>query len=34
MPGEVTVVWKKELCTHSTRCWKELHAVFQPGERP
>lgn len=32
--GEVTVVWKKELCTHSTRCWKGLGSVFKPGERP
>lgn len=32
--GEVTIVWKKELCIHSTRCWKGLHAVFRPGERP
>ena len=32
--GEVTIVWKQELCTHSKRCWKELGAVFQPGKRP
>lgn len=32
--GEVTIVWKKDLCTHSTRCWKGLHSVFKPGERP
>ncbi len=32
--GEVTIVWKKELCIHSTKCWRGLHSVFQPGERP
>ena len=32
--GEVTIVWKKDLCTHSTRCWKGLRTVFKPGERP
>ena len=32
--GEVTIVWKKELCTHSTRCWRGLPAVFKPGEKP
>lgn len=32
--GEVTIIWKKELCMHSTRCWKGLREVFSPGERP
>ncbi len=32
--GEVTIVWKKELCIHSKRCWRGLPAVFKPGERP
>ena len=32
--GEVTIVWKKHLCIHSTRCWKGLPAVFKPGKRP
>ena len=27
---QITVVWKPELCTHATRCWKELPAVFDP----
>jgi uncharacterized Fe-S cluster protein YjdI/CDGSH-type Zn-finger protein len=31
---EITVVWKPEQCTHSTRCWKGLGAVFNPKERP
>lgn len=32
--GEVTIVWKPALCTHSRNCWKGLPAVFKPGERP
>lgn len=32
--GEVTVVWKPNLCQHSTRCWKGLITVFNPNERP
>lgn len=32
--GEVTIIWKPGLCIHSTKCWKGLHAVFRPGERP
>ena len=32
--GEVTIVWKKERCTHSKNCWKGLGEVFKPGQRP
>jgi uncharacterized Fe-S cluster protein YjdI len=32
--GDVTIVWKADLCIHSKRCWKGLPAVFKPGERP
>jgi uncharacterized Fe-S cluster protein YjdI len=32
--GEVTIVWKKELCTHSAKCWRGLGSVFKPGQRP
>ncbi|MBK9175780.1 MAG: (4Fe-4S)-binding protein [Flavobacteriales bacterium] len=32
--GEVTIIWKKELCIHSTKCWRGLGSVFQPGQRP
>jgi len=32
--GEVTVVWKPELCTHSTNCWRGLALVFRPKEKP
>jgi len=27
---EATVVWKPELCQHSTRCWTQLPMVFNP----
>ena len=32
--GEVTVIWKKDLCIHSRKCWQGLGSVFQPGQRP
>ncbi len=32
--GEVTVVWKPDLCQHSKRCWQELGSVFKPKEKP
>jgi uncharacterized Fe-S cluster protein YjdI/CDGSH-type Zn-finger protein len=32
--GEVTIVWKKDLCSHSTKCWRGLPAVFKPGQKP
>ncbi|MBS3913900.1 MAG: (4Fe-4S)-binding protein [Bacteroidetes bacterium] len=32
--GDITIVWKPWLCIHSTRCWKELPAVFHPLQRP
>ncbi len=28
---ELTVVWKPELCQHSTRCWTQLPLVFKPA---
>ena len=30
---EITVLWKPELCQHSTRCWKQLPQVFKPSEK-
>ncbi|MEM6377158.1 MAG: (4Fe-4S)-binding protein [Bacteroidota bacterium] len=32
--GEVTIVWKPELCTHSKNCITGLPAVFEYGSRP
>jgi uncharacterized Fe-S cluster protein YjdI len=32
--GEVTIVWKPEVCIHSTLCWKGLIEVFNPKEKP
>lgn len=32
--GELTVVWKPNVCIHSTLCWKGLIEVFNPREKP
>lgn len=32
--GEVTVVWKPELCIHSENCVKGLPKVFDPNAKP
>jgi uncharacterized Fe-S cluster protein YjdI len=35
--GEITIVWKPNMCIHSTMCWKEvtgLREVFNPMEKP
>src|SRR5690606_38478541 len=32
--GEVTVVWKPGLCSHSKICWTGLPTVFDPRVRP
>lgn len=32
--GEVTVVWKPDICIHSTLCFKGLPEVFDPTKRP
>lgn len=32
--GEVTIVWKPELCIHSGNCVRGLPEVFKSKERP
>ncbi len=32
--GEVTVVWKPDVCIHSTVCFRGLPEVFDPRKRP
>ena len=32
--GEITILWKPDLCTHSGICVKTLPQVYNPRERP
>lgn len=32
--GEVTVIWKLDICIHSKLCWTELREVFDPFVKP
>lgn len=32
--GEVTIVWKQDLCIHSAICARGLPSVFKPKEKP
>jgi uncharacterized Fe-S cluster protein YjdI len=32
--GEVTIVWKPDVCIHSAICFKGLPEVFDPRVRP
>ena len=32
--GEVTVIWKTDLCIHSANCVKGLGEVFDPKHQP
>ena len=31
---DITVIWKPDVCIHSTKCWKASLAVFNPQRRP
>ena len=32
--GEVTIIWKPDICIHSAICFKGLENVFDPRKRP
>ena len=32
--GEITIIWKPEMCIHSRRCFLGLPEVFDPRKRP
>jgi uncharacterized Fe-S cluster protein YjdI len=32
--GEITVVWKPDVCEHTGVCVRGLHEVFDPQRRP
>jgi len=32
--GEITVIWKPEVCVHSGVCVKKSPEVFRPQEKP
>ena len=32
--NEISVVWKPEICIHSTNCWKASLKIFNPKRRP
>jgi uncharacterized Fe-S cluster protein YjdI len=31
---DITVIWKPDVCIHSTKCWKASLAIFNPQRRP
>lgn len=32
--GEITVIWKPDMCMHSAKCFQGLPDVFDPRKRP
>jgi len=32
--GEITIIWKPDLCIHATCCFADLPEVFDPDKRP
>jgi uncharacterized Fe-S cluster protein YjdI len=32
--GEVTIIWRPNMCAHAALCWQELPEVFNPKKRP
>ncbi|MDG1476649.1 MAG: (4Fe-4S)-binding protein [Vicingaceae bacterium] len=32
--GEITIVWKQDVCIHAAECIKALPQVYNPMERP
>ena len=32
--GDVTIIWKPEICQHSGICIKTLPKVYRPAEKP
>lgn len=31
---DITVIWRPDVCIHSTKCWKSSLAIFNPKRRP
>ena len=31
---DIKVIWKPDVCIHSTKCWKSSLAIFNPKRRP
>jgi uncharacterized Fe-S cluster protein YjdI len=31
---DITVIWKPDVCIHSTKCWKASLEIFNPKRRP
>jgi uncharacterized Fe-S cluster protein YjdI len=32
--GEITIIWKPDVCIHSRKCFMGLPTVFDPRKRP